>query len=98
MVASKVYFPEEEGIRVHQMHTVQCPLSLPNGFHWYGDKQASPQKYPTWVDELSPVLPGDAMEELTPISPGDESEEGPEAQDVHVVPCPRGFSVFFCWD
>ena len=32
VVASKVYFPEEESIRVHQMRTVQCPVNLPNGF------------------------------------------------------------------
>ena len=62
VVASKVYIPEEESIRVHQMHRVQCPLNLPNGFYWHGRNQASPQKYPRWVEELTPVLPGDARE------------------------------------
>ena len=51
-------------------------------FYWYGHNQASPQKYPRWVEELTPVLPGDAREEPTPISSGDEREEGPETQDV----------------
>ena len=81
-VASKVYFPDKESIRVHQIRTVQCPLNLPNGYYWYGRNQASPQKYPRWVEELTPVLPGDAREEPTPISSGDESEEGPKAQDI----------------
>ena len=70
MVTSKVYFPEQERIRVHQMRTVQCPRKLRNGFYWYGHNQASPQKYPRRVEELSSVLPGDARKEQTPISPG----------------------------
>ena len=59
VVASKVYFPEEESIGV-------TPLNLPIGFYWYGHNQASLQTYmhPRRVEELNPLSPGDISDEL----------------------------------
>ena len=53
VVASKVYFPEEECIHVHQTRTSLCPVNFPNGFFWYGRQQSSNSKpYPQWVDAV----------------------------------------------
>eukprot|EP00731_Ephydatia_muelleri_P015595 Em0009g19a len=39
VVASKVYFPEEGTIQVHQTRSTPCYPGFPNGFYWYGKKQ-----------------------------------------------------------
>eukprot|EP00731_Ephydatia_muelleri_P031156 Em0022g670a len=53
VVASKVYFPEEECIKVHLTRTSLCPVGFPNGFYWYRRRQSSNSRlYPEWVDAL----------------------------------------------
>ena len=53
VVASKVYFPEEECINVHLTCTLLCPVGFPNGFYWYRRRQSSNSRlYLEWVDAL----------------------------------------------
>ena len=55
VVASKVYFPEEGTIQVHQTRTTPCYPGFPNGFYWYGKKQTSQGHYPQWIDSIVPA-------------------------------------------
>ena len=52
VVACKVYFPDEDQIQVHQTSTTLCPTGFHNEYYWYGKKQASPGRYPSWIDDV----------------------------------------------
>ena len=38
IVATKVYFPDDGPINVHQTRTTRCPPEFQNGYYWYGSK------------------------------------------------------------
>ena len=48
-------FLDEDQIQVHHTCTTLCPPGFHNRFYWYGKKQASPGRYPTWIDKISNV-------------------------------------------
>ena len=52
IVATKVYFPDDGPIHVHQTRTTRCPPEFQNGYYWYGSKQCSSNRYPRWIDEI----------------------------------------------
>ena len=52
ITATKVYFPQEGQIQVHQQRVVRCPPELVAGYYWYGAKQRSKDKVPQWVENL----------------------------------------------
>ena len=52
VTATKVYFPEEGQVQVHQQRTTRCPPELVAGYYWYGPKKHSMGGAPTWVDQL----------------------------------------------
>ena len=47
--ASKVFFPQEGAIQVHQSRVKVCPPEFPGGFYWYGGKGPLPKRPPRWV-------------------------------------------------
>ena len=42
ITATKVYFPDDPSIQVHQTRVQHCPPTLPSGFYWYGTKRPKP--------------------------------------------------------
>ena len=49
---SKVYYPQEGGIQVHQSRVKPCPPNFPAGFYWYGGKRRGPGRPPKWVEQI----------------------------------------------
>jgi len=49
---TKVYFPQESAIQVHQSRVCLCPTAFPAGYYWYGNKRKGPGQAPKWVDKL----------------------------------------------
>ena len=52
LMATKVYFPQEEPIQVHQQHVTSSPPALVAGYYWHGLKKHSSGKVPQWVEKL----------------------------------------------
>ena len=52
VTVTKIYFPQESPIQVHQNRICRCPNGFPSGFYWYGNNQRSPGKTPKWIDNL----------------------------------------------
>ena len=53
IVVSKVYFPDDGQIQVHQLRVTPCPVSFPSGYYWYGRKKHSPGCMPKWLLTLN---------------------------------------------
>ncbi len=49
LTISKVYYPQEGTIQVHQERICFCPPGLPAGYFWYGKRRHSPGRHPWWV-------------------------------------------------
>ena len=79
--ATKVYFPEENAIKVHLARVCRCPRELPAGYYWYGGKRKGPGRPPKWVDKLlsgaEKVAPNDSSEKLGTDLPGAEPQLPP---------------------
>ena len=55
VTATKVYFPEEPQVQVHQQWVTRCPPHLVTGYYWYGPKKHSTggaPRSPRWVEDL----------------------------------------------
>ena len=50
--ASKVFFPQEGAIQVHQSRVKVCPPDFQGGFYWYGGKGPLPKHPPRWVTTM----------------------------------------------
>ena len=53
VVVSKVYFPDDGQIQVHQLRVTPCPVSFPSGYYWYGRKKHSLGCMPKWLLTLN---------------------------------------------
>ena len=42
IVASKIYFPDDPPIKIHQSRVQLCPTTFPTNFYCYGNKKAKP--------------------------------------------------------
>ena len=42
VTVTKIYFPDDPSIQIHQSRVQHCPPSLPSGFYWYGTKRSKP--------------------------------------------------------
>ena len=42
VTVTKMYFPEDSQIQVHQSRVQMCPDSFPPGFYWYGNRKHGP--------------------------------------------------------
>jgi len=49
---SKVYFPQDGQIQVHQLRVTHCPTEFSAGYYWYGMKKHSPGHPAKWVEQL----------------------------------------------
>ena len=52
ITVSKVYFPQDKPITVHQTRVKPSPPGFPAGFYWYGGTQKGIRKLPQWVELL----------------------------------------------
>ena len=73
---SKVYFPQEGAIQVHQSRVCPCPSEFPAGYFWYGSKRRGPGHPPKWTEALMQrgQLTGECFAEA------DDSTEEADAQ------------------
>ena len=53
VTVTKVYFPRDGLMNVHQLRVTRCPVQFPAGYYWYGRKQHSPGRIPGWLENLS---------------------------------------------
>ena len=44
VTVTKIYFPEDQQIQVHQSRIQHCQPSIPAGFYWYGSKKSKPNR------------------------------------------------------
>ena len=49
---TKVYFPQQATIQVHQSRVKPCPPNFPSGFYWYGGRRHKRGRPPKWVQEV----------------------------------------------
>ena len=60
LTVSKLYFPEDATLQVHQLRVCPSPAMLPAGFYWYGAKCQSPRCTPNnWLRQMLTVSSGD---------------------------------------
>ena len=71
VLLTKVYFPQDCDIHVHQSRVKACPPQFPAGFFWYGGRRRGPGRPPRWVSEmLDTQVPAD------PVRPGTTPHSG----------------------
>ena len=71
---TKVYFPDDPPIQIHQLRAKNCPISFPCGYYWYGKKRFLPGRPPKWVEKLM---------KQPPSIPGSKSNEAMNTQKEH---------------
>jgi len=71
IVASKIYFPDDPNIQVHQSRVQHCPISLPAGFYWYGNKRSKPGRPPKHILKQLAII----EEELTQLKEKERTEQ-----------------------
>ena len=49
---TKIYFPHDKQITVHQSRVKHCPANFPAGCYWYGGKQRGQGRILKWVENL----------------------------------------------
>ena len=52
LMLTKVYFPQDRTIQVHQSRVKVCPPHFPGGFYWYGGRRHGPGRPPRWVSKV----------------------------------------------
>ena len=51
VTVTKLHFPDDPQIQVHQSRVQPCPPSFPRSFYWYGKRRSGPGRPPKWVKE-----------------------------------------------
>ena len=51
VTVTKLYFPDDPKIQVHQSRVQPCPPSFLRSFYWYGKRKSGPGRPPKWVKE-----------------------------------------------
>ena len=69
VLLTKVYFPQDRTIQVHQSCVKMCPPKFPGGFFWYGGRCRGPGRPPRWVLD-SHVTADPEESQATPDSGG----------------------------
>ena len=96
VTVTKVYFPGDGLMNVHQLRVTRCPIQFPTGYYWYGRKQHSPGRIPRWLGNLLNSSTSTATEEASHdtisedsalgidllFSEADESEQADEGERV----------------
>jgi len=81
---SKVYFPQEKNIQVHQSCVQLCPSNFP-GYYWYSSKRAGPgcpQKWLMTIDQLFEVQGSSDENDKN----SDVEDNEPETEAVQIAP------------
>ena len=52
VTVTKVYYPQEGSIQIHQERVCFCPLEFPAGYFWYGKRRHVVGRPPKWVQAL----------------------------------------------
>ena len=52
ITATRVCFPDEKSIKIHQSRVQVCQFNFPAGYYLYGKKRTSPGRPPKWVEQL----------------------------------------------
>ena len=65
VTATKVYFPLDQPVHVHQNRVKPCPEGFTPGYFWYGGRRRGPGRPPWWVKA---VLAGEDTPRLNPPS------------------------------
>ena len=84
VTCTKVYFPQEVKLHVHQSRVCVCPQEFPAGYYWYGGKRKGPGRPPKWVDKMlqsGPSCTSDAIA-CEGDQPGAAQEDDPKAGDT----------------
>ena len=76
ITATKVYFPMDDPIHVHQIRVKPCPVGFTAGYFWYGGKRRGPGRPPRWVVA---ILAGEESPGSEQSSPTDSDDTLPEA-------------------
>ena len=83
VLLTKVYFPQDRTIQVHQSRVKACPPKFPAAFYWYGGRRRGPGRPPRWVsrvlDAHTPADPGEA--DTTSGEPETTSDSGVDSED-----------------
>lgn len=82
ITATKVYFPNDSQIQVHQQRVTKCPPELIAGYYWYGPKKC---KIPHWVTTLYAVPLSPAEGTAMNNTPEDGQDE-PNITDDYADP------------
>ena len=85
VVVTKIYFPDDPAIQVHQSRVQPCPPSLPTGFFWYGNKRSKPGRPPKKVLKQLENLDAEMKHQSTP---------GPKIMDRESLPEPTATGTF----
>ena len=59
LTVTKVYFPEDTPIEIHQLRVCPSPNALPAGFYWYGARRRSPGRTPNWLQRMLAMTNGE---------------------------------------
>ena len=52
VTATRVYFPDEPQVQVHQQWITRCPLKLVTGYYWYGSNKHSTGGTHKWEEDF----------------------------------------------
>ena len=59
ITVTKIYFPDDPSLQVHQSRAQHCPPSLPSEFYWYGAKRSRPGRPSKKIlKQLVPLVTG----------------------------------------
>ena len=56
LTVTKVYFPQDGQIQIHQTRIQHCPEQFPAGFYWYGPRRHGPGRPPKWTENIKPTF------------------------------------------
>jgi hypothetical protein len=77
---TKMYFPGDGVIQVHQSRVKACPPEIPGGFYWYGVRRPGPGRPPKWVNDLLDRLSEELEGEETSAAPPNGSNSADRAE------------------
>ena len=81
---TKIYFPRDKQITVHQSRVKHCPTNFPAGFYWYGGKQRGQGRIPKWVENLLADHQDDKINKATDASNCEEEADSTSEVDIQL--------------
>ena len=96
LTVTKVYFPEDTPIEIHQLRVCPSPNALPAGFYWYGARRWSPGRTPNWLQRMLAMTNGENVRNSPQKVAHDAGESGTAVADVtdeQEVPCPENLEA-----